>query len=289
VAVIRSLAFGGVIPHIALNDQTTIPQLGFGTYLVPPDETAATVGAALDVGYRHIDTAQGYANEEGVGSAIRSSGLAREDLYITTKLANDAHRPVDVRRTFEESLDRLGVDYVDLFLVHWPLPTRYDGDYVSTWKAMTELVAGGRLRSAGVSNFEPAHLDRVVTETGIVPVVNQIEAHPYFANNDVRQASLAHGVVVEAWGPLGQGAVLDDAVLTEVGGQVGRTASQVALRWHVQRGDIIFPKSMRRERMEQNLAIFDFELTDSQMAAIDGLDKGEEGRGGPHPDTFDLV
>jgi 2,5-diketo-D-gluconate reductase A len=154
---------------------------------------------------------------------------------------------------------------------------------------MTELVAAGRLRSAGVSNFEPAHLDRVVTETGIVPVVNQIEAHPYFANNGVRQASLAHGVVVEAWGPLGQGAVLDDAVLTEVGGQVGRTASQVALRWHVQRGDIIFPKSMRRERMEQNLAIFDFELTDAQMAAIDGLDKGEAGRGGPHPDTFDLV
>jgi 2,5-diketo-D-gluconate reductase A len=278
-----------VIPPIVLNDQTTIPQLGFGTYLVPPDETAATVGAALDVGYRHIDTAQGYGNEEGVGSAIKASGIAREDLYVTTKLANDAHRPVDVRRTFEESLDRLGLDYVDLFLIHWPLPTRYDGDYVSTWKAMTDLVAGGRLRSAGVSNFEPAHLDRIVADTGVVPVVNQIEVHPYFANTVARQASLGHGIAVEAWGPLGQGAVLSDAVLTEVGDQVGRTASQVALRWHVQRGDIIFPKSMRRERMEQNLAIFDFELTDAQMATIDGLDKGEAGRGGPQPNTFDLV
>jgi 2,5-diketo-D-gluconate reductase A len=278
-----------VISPIVLNDQTTIPQLGFGTYLVPPDETAATVGTALDVGYRHIDTAQGYGNEEGVGSAIKASGIAREDLYVTTKLANDAHRPVDVRRTFEQSLDRLGLDYVDLFLIHWPLPTRYDGDYVSTWKAMTDLVAGGRLRSAGVSNFEPAHLDRIVTETGVVPVVNQIEVHPYFANTVARQASLGHGIAVEAWGPLGQGAVLSDAVLTEVGDQVGRTASQVALRWHVQRGDIIFPKSMRRERMEQNLAIFDFELTDAQMATIDGLDKGEAGRGGPQPNTFDLV
>jgi 2,5-diketo-D-gluconate reductase A len=272
-----------------LNDQTTIPQLGFGTYLVPPDETAATVGAALEVGYRHIDTAQGYSNEEGVGSAIRSSGIAREDLYITTKLANDAHRPDDVRRTFEESLDRLGLDYLDLFLVHWPLPTRYDGDYVSTWRAMTDLVADGRLRSAGVSNFEPEHLDRIITETGSVPVVNQIEVHPYFANDRARQASLERGMLVEAWGPLGQGAVLEDVVLTEIGRQVGRTASQVTLRWHVQRGDIIFPKSMRRERMEQNLAIFDFELTDAQMSSIDGLDKGEDGRGGPDPTTFDLV
>lgn len=278
-----------MIPQLTLRDRTTIPQLGFGTYLVPPEQTEATVGTALEVGYRHIDTAQMYQNEAGVGAAIRASGIARDELYVTTKLGNPSHRPDDVRRTFDESLERLGLDHIDLFLIHWPLPTRYDGDFVSTWQAMAGLLDDGRLRSVGVSNFEPAHIDRIVTETGVVPVVNQIEVHPFFANGTARAASLAHGTLVEAWSPLAQGAVLDDEVLRRIAGDLGRTVSQVTLRWHVQRGDIVFPKSMRRERMEENLAIFDFELTADQMTAIDGLDQGASGRQGPHPDTFDWI
>ncbi|HNJ79754.1 MAG TPA: aldo/keto reductase, partial [Marmoricola sp.] len=221
--------------------------------------------------------------------AIAASGLPREELYVTTKLGNDAHRPEDVRRTFAESLDRLGLDYLDLFLMHWPLPTRYDGDFVSTWQAMTELLTEGRVRSVGVSNFEPAHLERIIEATGVIPVVNQIEVHPYFANTAARAASARHGIVVEAWSPLAQGAVHSDATLAGIGAQVGRTASQVALRWHLQRGDVIFPKSMHRERMVENAAIGDFELTDQQMATIDALDRGAEGRVGPHPDTFDWI
>ena len=193
------------IPEIALHDGTSIPKPGFGTYLVPPEDTAEVVGQALEVGYRHIDTAQMYRNEAAVGGAIAASGLPRDELYVTTKLANRYHRPEDVRRSFERSLERLGLEQVDLFLIHWPLPTQYDGDYVSTWAAMTELVREGRLRSAGVSNFQPAHLDRIVAETGVAPAVNQIEAHPYFCNDGARAASTAHGTAVEAWGPLGQG------------------------------------------------------------------------------------
>lgn len=282
-------AMTSAIPAIPLHDGTSIPQLGFGTYLVPPDKAEATVATALEVGYRHIDTAQMYGNEAGVGAAIAASGLPREELYVTTKLGNDAHRPEDVRRTFAESIDRLGLDYLDLFLMHWPLPTRYDGDFVSTWQAMTELLAEGRVRSVGVSNFEPAHLERIIEATGVIPVVNQIEVHPYFANTAARAASARHGIVVEAWSPLAQGAVHSDATLAGIGAQVGRTASQVALRWHLQRGDVIFPKSMHRERMVENAAIGDFELTDQQMATIDALDRGAEGRVGPHPDTFDWI
>jgi 2,5-diketo-D-gluconate reductase A len=278
-----------VIPDIPLNDGTTIPQLGFGTYLVPPEETTEVVGHALEVGYRHIDTAQMYRNEAGVGEAIAASGVPRDELYITTKLANPFHRPDDVRKSFERSLQRLGVEHVDLFLIHWPLPTRYDGDYVSTWTAMTELVSDGRLRSAGVSNFQPAHLDRIVAETGVAPAINQIEAHPYFRNDVARAASTGHGTAVQAWGPLGQGAILDDPVIAEIASGRGRTSAQVILRWHIQRGDIVFPKSMRRERMEENFALFDFELAPDEVAAIDALDRGPDGRVGPDPDTFDWV
>ncbi|GAA2332546.1 aldo/keto reductase [Dactylosporangium salmoneum] len=274
---------------ITLNDKTTIPQLGFGTYLVQPEETAAAVSSALEVGYRHIDTAQMYENEAGVGAAVAASGLPRDELYLTSKLSNAAHRPDDVRRTFGETLDRLRVDYLDLFLIHWPLPSRYDGDFVSTWKAMTELVADGRLRSAGVSNFEPGHLERIIGETGVAPAVNQIEAHPYFPNTAAREASLAHGIKVEAWGPLAQGAVLHDETIAKIAAAHGRAASQVVLRWHIQRGDIIFPKSMRPERMRENFALFDFVLTDREMATIDALDKGAIGRVGPNPGTFDWI
>ena len=277
------------VPTISLHDQTTIPQLGFGVFQVPPEETAATVTTAFEVGYRHIDTAQMYQNEAGVGEAIASAGIARDELYVTTKLNNNHHRPDDVKRSFEESLAKLQLDQVDLFLIHWPLPTQYDGDFVSTWKAMAELVTAGGARSVGVSNFQPAHLDRLVEETGVVPVVNQIEVHPYFANDTAREASLRHGIHIEGWSPIAQGKVLDDAVIGEIAEAHGKTASQVTLRWHVERGDIVFPKSMSAERMRENFEIFDFSLTDDQMTAISGLDQGESGRTGPNPDTFDYI
>lgn len=277
------------VPTLTLNDKTTIPQLGFGVFQVPPAETQQTVETAFEVGYRHIDTAQMYENEEGVGAAIAASGIARDELYITTKLNNAFHRPDDARRTFAESLDRLGLDRVDLFLIHWPLPTRYDGDFVSTWRTLAELVEDGRATSIGVSNFQPAHLDLIVEETGVVPVVNQIEVHPYFGNEEARAASHRHDVVVEAWSPIAQGAVLDDATIAEIAQSHGRTPSQVTLRWHVQRGDIVFPKSMHEARMRENFEIFDFELTDDQVAAITALDRGEAGRRGPNPDTFDWI
>ncbi|GAB3260915.1 aldo/keto reductase [Alteromonas gracilis] len=277
------------VPNLKLHDGTTIPQLGFGVFQVPPEETEKTVLAALEAGYRHIDTAQMYGNEEGVGKAIAASGLSRDELYITTKLNNGFHRPDDARRSFDESLTKLGLDKVDLFLIHWPLPTKYDGDFVSTWSTLQEFVADGRLASAGVSNFQPAHLDRIVSETGAVPVVNQIEVHPFFANEEARAANKRHGVLTEAWSPIAQGKVMDDVTIGAIAEETGRTHAQVSLRWHVQRGDIVFPKSMNPERMAQNFAIFDFELSDDQMSRIDGLDRGESGRMGPNPDEFDMI
>ena len=277
------------IPNVTLNDGAAIPQLGFGVFQVPPDITEETVLAALEAGYRHIDTAQMYRNEEGVGRAVAAAGIPREELYVTTKLNNGNHRPDDVRRSFDESLAKLGLEYVDLFLIHWPLPTRYDGDFVSTWEAVVSLKEDGRLRSAGVSNFQPDHLDRIIEATGVVPVVNQIEVHPYFGNEAARKASLDRDVKVEAWSPLAQGRIVDEPVVKEIAEELGRTPSQVTLRWHVERGDIVFPKTLRRERMEENAAIFDFSLTPEQVAAISALDRGEEGRIGPDPDTFDWI
>ena len=277
------------VPTITLNDQTTIPQLGFGVFQIPPDETAATVASALEVGYRHIDTAQMYRNEEGVGEAIAASGIARDELYVATKLNNGFHRPDDARRAFDESLTRLGLDRVDLFLIHWPLPTRYDGDFVSTWQTLIEFQKDGRATSIGVSNFQPAHLDRIIEETGVVPAVNQVEVHPFFTNEDVRAANQRHGVLTEAWSPIAKGAVNDDDTIGEIASTVGRSPAQVTLRWHVQRGDIIFPKSMKAERMRENFEIFDFELSAEQVGALDALDRGEAGRTGPHPDTFDYI
>ncbi len=277
------------VSTVVLNNQTTIPQLGFGVFQVPPDQTEATVTTAFEVGYRHIDTAQMYQNEAGVGAAIAASGIARDELYITSKLNNTFHEPDAARRAFEETLERLGLDRVDLFLIHWPLPTQYGGDYVSTWRTLTEFVADGRATSVGVSNFQPAHLDRIIEETGVAPAVNQIEVHPYFTNEAARAASIRHGVEVEAWSPIAQGKVLDDAVIGEIAAAHGKTPSQVTLRWHLERGDIVFPKSMREERMRENFEIFDFSLTDDQVAAISALDQGEAGRTGPNPDTFDWI
>jgi 2,5-diketo-D-gluconate reductase A len=277
------------VPTLALNNGTTIPQLGFGVFQVPPAQTADTVTKALEAGYRHIDTAQMYGNEQETGVALAASGIARDELFVTSKLNNGFHRPDDARRAFDETLAKLGLDHIDLFLIHWPLPSLYDGDYVSTWQTLTSFVEDGRARAVGVSNFQPDHLDRIVAETGIVPAVNQIEAHPFFLNDAARAATHRHGSLVEAWSPIAQGAVLDDETIGKIAAAHGRTASQVTLRWHVQRGDVIFPKTMSPERMAENFAIFDFELSDAEVAAINGLDRGEDGRTGPNPDTFDYV
>ncbi|MGH3361348.1 MAG: aldo/keto reductase [Nocardioides sp.] len=275
------------VPNLAPHDGTTIPQLGFGVFQVPPADTAATVTEALEVGYRHLDTAQMYGNEAEVGEAIK--GMPRDELYVTTKLSNASHRPDDARRSIDESLLRLGLDRVDLFLMHWPLPTRYDGDYVTTWETMADFVEDGRATSIGVSNFQPDHLERIVTATGVVPVVNQVEVHPWFGNELVRSANEARAVRTEAWAPIAQGAIHQEPVVNAIADRLGRTTAQVTLRWHLQRGDIVFPKTVSRARMEENFAVFDFELSPDEMAAITGLDRGEEGRLGPHPDVFDMI
>ncbi len=277
------------VPTIELNNGVRIPQLGFGVFQIPPGDTAAAVKHALDIGYRHIDTAEMYGNEQGVGQGIRDAGLDRAEVFVTSKLNNGFHKPDDARRAFDTTLEALDSDYVDLFLIHWPLPTLYDGDFVSTWKVLEEFAAGGRARSIGVSNFQPAHLDRLAAETGTVPVVNQIEVHPYFANDPVRAYGREHGIATEAWSPIAQGKVLGDPVITRIADALGKSPAQVVLRWHVQRGDIVFPKSVTPERIESNFELFDFDLDSADMDAISALDKGESGRTGPDPDTFDYV
>jgi 2,5-diketo-D-gluconate reductase A len=280
------------VPTITLNDGTSIPQLGFGVFQVDPDETQRVVEQALEIGYRHLDTAQMYRNEEGVGRAIAASGLARDDLYVTTKLNKGFHEPDRARRAFDDSLARLGLDHVDLFLIHWPLPTLYGGDFETTWRTLAEFSAqwgDGRATSIGVSNFEPAHLQRIVEDSGHVPAVNQVEVHPNFGNEAVRAANASHGVATEAWSPIAQGAVLDDPTIGAIAQRLGRTPAQITLRWHVQRGDIVFPKSVNPERMRENFALFDFELTADDMSAITGLDRGAEGRQGADPTTMAWV
>jgi 2,5-diketo-D-gluconate reductase A len=287
------------VPAITLNDGSAIPQLGYGTLALQPDRevsaentalAARTVGEALAAGYRHIDTAQAYGTEPGVGRAVAESGIAREEIYITSKLANANHAPDALRRSFDQTLEHLGVEQIDLFLVHWPLPARTETDYLETWKTVASFVGEGRARSAGVSNFQPAHLDRIVAETGIVPVVNQVELHPYFANRAVREACARHGIAVEAHSPLGHdNAELGDPVLQDIATALDRSVAQVILRWHMQHGTIAIPKSARPERMAENIDVFGFELDGAQMDAIDALDKGEAGRVGPNPDTYDGV
>jgi 2,5-diketo-D-gluconate reductase A len=274
------------IPAIELNDGNSIPQLGFGVFQIDPSETAQAVQTALEAGYRHIDTAEMYRNEKGVGEAIRASGLSRDDVYVTSKLNNGFHRPDDARRAFDETLQALGFDHVDLFLIHWPLPTLYDGDFVSTWKTLEEFKRDGRARSIGVSNFQVAHLERLAAETETVPAVNQIEAHPYLLNDEVRAHGEERGIATEAWSPIAQGGVLDDPVIQVIAGELDRTPAQVVLRWHIQRGSIVFPKSATPARIQENIGVFDFELDGGQVARIDGLDRGEAGRTGPNPDVF---
>lgn len=277
------------VPSIKLNDGVSIPQLGFGVFQIKPAETAAAVKRALDIGYRHIDTAEMYGNEKEVGQGIRDAGLDRAEVFVTSKLNNGFHKPDDARRAFDKTLEALNSDYVDLFLIHWPLPTLYGGDFVSTWKVLEEFGGDGRARSIGVSNFQTAHLDRLAEETDTVPSVNQIEVHPYFANERVRAYGSDHGIITEAWSPIAQGKVLDDPVINRIADARGKSPAQVVLRWHIQRGDIVFPKSVTPERVKSNFELFDFELDNSNMDAISALDKGESGRNGPNPDTFDYV
>jgi 2,5-diketo-D-gluconate reductase A len=277
------------VPAIVLNGGAGIPQLGFGVFQIEPEKTAAAVKAALDIGYRHIDTAEMYGNEQGVGQGIVEAGLDRASVFITSKLNNGFHRPDDARRALDGTLSALSSDYVDLFLIHWPLPTLYDGDFVSTWHVLEEFAADGRARSIGVSNFQPAHLDRLAKESVTVPAVNQVEVHPYFANEEVRAYGREHGIVTEAWSPIAQGKVLGDPVVERIADAVGKSPAQVVLRWHVQRGDIVFPKSVSPDRMKSNFELFDFELDGSDMLAISALDNGESGRIGPNPDEFDYL
>jgi 2,5-diketo-D-gluconate reductase A len=275
------------IPDITLNNGQTIPQFGFGVFLVKPEDTFAAVSGALEAGYRHIDTAEMYGNEKEVGEAIAKSGLDRTDVFVTSKLSNDAHEPEDARRAFDRTLDALGFDYIDLFLIHWPLPTRYDGDYVSTWQTLEEFYRDGRARSIGVSNFQPRHLRRLHAEGQVPPAVDQIEVNPYLTQDEVRGFCAEHQIAVEAWSPLGRGNVLSDPVIESIAGRTGKTPAQVVLRWHIERGDIVFPKSVTPARIKENIDIFDFELPGADVEAISLLNRDE--RTGPDPDTFDMI
>ena len=279
----------GSVPTIDLNNGQTIPQLGFGVFQIDPAETADAVRQALEIGYRHIDTAEMYGNEAGVGQGVRDAGLDRDEVFITSKLNNGFHEPDAARRAFDQTLVELGTDHVDLFLIHWPLPTLYGGDFVSTWKTLEEFYHDGRARSIGVSNFQVNHLRRLAQEADVVPAVNQIEVHPYLLNDEVRAYGAEHGIVTEAWSPIAQGGVLKDPAIVTIAERVGKTAAQVVLRWHVQRGDINFPKSTTPSRIRENFQIFDFELTAQDVATISLLDRGDEGRTGGHPDTMDYV
>jgi 2,5-diketo-D-gluconate reductase A len=230
-----------------------------------------------------------YQNEAGVGQGIRDNGLDRAEVYITSKLNNGYHKPDDARRAFDATLQKLGSDYVDLFLIHWPLPTLYDGDFVSTWQTLEEFKKDGRARSIGVSNFQVDHLQRLARETETTPAVNQIEVHPYLTNDAVRAYGAEHGIATEAWSPIAQGQVLGDPVVKRIAEVAGRTPAQVVLRWHIQRGDIVFPKSVTPQRVKENFEVFDFTLDDADMNALSALDKGEAGRTGPNPDDFDYI
>jgi len=270
------------VPAITLNNGVEIPQLGFGTFQIPPQETRETTLAALKAGYRHIDTAQMYGNEKEVGEAVRDSGLDRGDVFVTSKLDNGAHAYDDALRAFEGTMEKIRLDYLDLFLIHWPLPDR--GDFVETWKALEEIYRSGRVKSIGVSNFQPHHLRRLLDGSVVVPAVNQIEVHPYLTQDAVRSFGAEHGIATEAWSPIAQGKVLDDPTLVRIAERVGKSTAQVTLRWHLQRGDIVFPKSVTRRRIEENFDLFDFELTEGDIGEINALNRDE--RTGLDPDRF---
>ena len=269
---------------ITLANQTMMPRIGFGTYKVDPQMAQATVETALEVGYRHIDTAAMYGNEVEVGAAIAASGIDRDELFITTKLDNPYHEPAEAKAAFERSMDALGLEVLDLYLIHWPLPR--STDYVATWGALVELHATGRVREIGVSNFTDEHLQRIIDATGVAPAVNQVEVNPYFSQASLRARHAELGIITQAWSPLARGRLMDDTTLVEVARSVGRTPAQVVLRWHLQRGDVVIPKSTHRERMAENLAITDFSLADEAMVAVTGLNRDQ--RSGSGPDDVEL-
>jgi 2,5-diketo-D-gluconate reductase A len=270
------------VPTVTLNDGEQIPQLGFGVFQIPPQDTADVTTRALLAGYRHVDTASAYRNEAGVGQAIHAAGLQRDDVYVTTKCSNDDHGFDQAKRALHESLKRLEMEHVDLYLIHWPVPSA--DKYVDTWNALVELQQEGLTRSIGVSNFQPSHLERIIAETGVTPAVNQVELHPYFQQVGLRREHADLGIVTEAWSPLAQGKVLEDPALVEIAEAHGVTTGQVVIRWHLQLGIVVFPKSVTQERIEQNFDVFGFTLTDAQIEAINALDAGD--RTGPDPDTF---
>ena len=282
-----SKAGSGTVPMVTLNDGHQIPQLGFGVFQIPPEETVEAASRALEIGYRHIDTAEMYRNEKEVGEAVARSGLDRSEVFITSKLNNGFHRPEDARKAFDETLGALASEYVDLFLIHWPLPTRYGGDFVSTWQALIEFQRDGRARSIGVSNFQRHHLEQLLLATETVPAVNQIEVHPYLVQDELRAYDADHRIATEAWSPIARGNVLGDPAVGSVAERRGKSPAQVVLRWHIQRGDIVFPKSVTPSRIQENFELFDFELDDADMAAISALNRDE--RTGPDPDTFDHI
>ena len=270
------------IPQISLRDAEKIPQLGFGVFQVPPTETTEVVMRALATGYRHIDTAAAYRNEAAVGQAIRASGLERHEVFVTTKCFNDDHGHEKAKRALAASLERLEMDYVDLYLIHWPVPAH--DKYVETWQAFIEMRDEGLIRSIGVSNFEPAHLERVIAQTGETPTINQIELHPYFQQRGLRHEHGQLGIITEAWSPLAQGKVLADPAILEIAEAHAKTPGQVVIRWHLQLGNVVIPKSVTPDRIEENFDVFDFDLSAAEMAAIDDLDAGD--RTGPDPNTF---
>jgi 2,5-diketo-D-gluconate reductase A len=273
------------VPNITLNNGVEIPQLGFGVFQIDPAETAAAVTEALKIGYRHIDTAQMYGNEKQVGQAIAESDLDPSEIFVTSKLNNNRQGYDDALVAFDETMSKLGLETIDLFLIHWPLPTVRN--FVDTWKAFEKIYADGRARSIGVSNFQANHLRRLHEETTVPPAVNQIEVHPYLTQEPLRAFNAEHGIATEAWSPIAQGKVLDDPTITAIAREHGKTPAQVVLRWHVQHGSIVFPKSVNPARMQENFDIFDFELPDGDMGSISSLNRDE--RTGPDPDVFDYV
>ena len=269
-------------PTITLNSGTAMPQLGFGVFKVPDDETAAAVSAAFEEGYRAIDTAAMYRNEGGVGKAIADSGIARDELFITTKLNNDGHGTDAALRAFEVSRTRLGLDYVDLYLIHWPLPAQ--DRYVQTWQAFEKLKRDGLARAIGVSNFKPAHLQRLFDETDVVPALNQVELHPYLTQDVLRAFDAQHGIATEAWSPIARGGdLLSDPAITALAEKYSKTPAQIVIRWHLQLGNVVIPKSVTPSRIAENFDVFDFELAEDDVTSISALNRDE--RTGPDPDT----
>ncbi|MBF0677941.1 MAG: aldo/keto reductase [Devosia sp.] len=275
------------IPQISLNDGNSIPQLGFGVWQVPDDEAHPAVAAALRSGYRLIDTAEGYDNEEGVGRAIAESGIPRDQLFITSKLRNGAHDYEEAKKAFDLSAEKLGLDYLDMFLIHWPVPEQ--DKYADAWRALVELKNQGRIRSIGVSNFLPSHIDRVVAETGVKPVINQLELHPQYQQRDIRGYHDQHDIKIECYSPLGSGAVLDNETIAEIAEKHGKSVSQIILRWELDQGLIVIPKSTHEERIAENFDVFGFELDDEDRRRIDGLDDPENGKTGSFPETMNSL